>query len=67
MNGYFNKLFLISIFIFIGFVLGGCSPRLHLKPDLSDSVPSNARLEYEAMKKFKAQHVVFYKSLGKAV
>lgn len=62
-DGIFNKILIASVLIFIGFVLGGCSPRIHLQPDLSDSVPSNARLQYEAMQKFKAQHRVFYDGL----
>ncbi len=62
-DGIFNKLALWSVLIFIGFVLGGCSPRMHLQPDLSDSMPSNARLQYEAMQKFKAQHRAFYSNL----
>jgi len=62
-DGIFNKLFLISILIFIGFVLGGCSPRQHMQADLSDSSPSNARLEYEAMQKFKDSHKAFYRGL----
>lgn len=62
-DGIFNKILIASILIFIGFVLGGCSPRQHMQPDLSDSVPSNARLQYEAMQKFKVQHKAFYEGL----
>lgn len=62
-DAFFNKLAFCAILIFIGFVLGGCSPRQHAQPDLSDSVPSNARLQYEAMKKFKAKHKAFYEGL----
>jgi len=62
-DGIFNKILIASVLNFIGFVLGGCSPRQHLQPDLRDSVPSNARLQYEAMQKFKAQHGAFYSNL----
>jgi len=64
-DGLFNKILIASVLIFIGFVLGGCSPRQHLQPDLSDSVPSNARSEYQAMQNFKAQHGAFYSNLRK--
>ena len=62
-DGIFNKILICAILIFIGFVLGGCSPRRHMMPDLSDSVPSNARSEYEVMQKFKASHKAFYNNL----
>ena len=62
-DGIFNKILIASVLIFIGFCLGGCSPRQHAQPDLSDSVPSNARSEYEAMQKFKANNKAFYESL----
>lgn len=62
-DGIFNKILIASVLIFIGFVLGGCSPRQHMQPDLSDSVPSNARLQYEAMQKFKTSHKAFYEGL----
>ena len=62
-DGIFNKILIASVLIFIGFCLGGCSPRQHMQPDLSDSVPSNARSEYEAMQKFKTQHKAFYEGL----
>lgn len=62
-DGIFNKILICAVLVFIGFVLGGCSPRQHMMPDLSDSVPSNARMEYEAMQKFKASHKAFYEGL----
>lgn len=62
-DAFFNKLAFCAVLIFIGFCLGGCSPRQHMQPDLSDSVPSNARLQYEAMQKFKASHKAFYEGL----
>jgi hypothetical protein len=62
-DAFFNKLAFCALLIFIGFVLGGCSPRQHALPDLSDSVPSNSRLQYEAMQKFKASHKAFYEGL----
>lgn len=62
-DAFFNKLAFCAMLIFTGFVLGGCSPRQHAQPDLSDSVPSNARLQYEAMQKFKASHKAFYEGL----
>jgi hypothetical protein len=64
-DGIFNKILIASVLIFIGFVLGGCSPRMHLQPDLSDSSPSNASYQYINMQKFKAQHGAFYSSLRK--
>ena len=62
-DGIFNKFLICAVLVFIGFVLGGCSPRQHMQPDLGDSVPSNARMEYEAMQKFKANHRAFYEGL----
>lgn len=63
LDGFFNKLLILSVVVFVAFCLGGCSQRLHLQPDLSDSVPSDARIGYEAMQKFKASHKAFYDSL----
>jgi len=65
LDGYFNKLLIACLLVFIGFVLSGCSARQNLQPDLSDSVPSNARLQYEAMKHFKVSHSEFYNGLRK--
>lgn len=62
-DGFFNKMLILSVVVFVAFCLGGCSQRLHLQPDLSGSVPSNARIEYEALKKFKASHKAFYDGL----
>lgn len=65
-DGIFNKILICAVLVFIGFALGGCSPRLHMMPDLGESKPSNAsnaRLEYEAMQKFKASHKAFYEGL----
>ena len=42
---------------------GGGSTRFHEQPDLSDSVPSDAQIEYEAMQKFKERHKAFYDGL----
>jgi hypothetical protein len=68
-DGIFNKILIASVLIFIGFVLGGCSPRQHgnthqLANQYTPAI-STARSEYEAMQKFKAQHVAFYSSLRK--
>jgi hypothetical protein len=66
-DGRFNKILIASVLIFIGFVLGGCSPRQHgnthqLANQYTPAI-STARSEYEAMQKFKAQHGAFYSSL----
>ncbi len=68
-DAFFNKLAFCAMLIFIGFVLGGCSPRQHgnthqLANQYTPAI-STARSEYEAMQKFKAQHVAFYSSLRK--
>ena len=62
-DGIFNKILIASVLIFIGFCLGGCSPRQHMQPDLSDSVPSNATYQYINMQKFKTSHKAFYEGL----
>jgi hypothetical protein len=71
-DNIFNKILFLSILIFIGFVLGGCSPRQHgntpqlevntlqLAANTPQVAISTARSEYEAMQKFKAQHGAFY-------
>lgn len=66
-NAFFNKILIASVLIFIGFVLGGCSPRQHgnthqLRNQYTPVI-STARSEYEAMQKFKTQHKAFYEGL----
>jgi hypothetical protein len=66
-DGIFNKILIASVLIFIGFVLGGCSPRQHdnthqLANQYTPAI-STARSKYEAMQKFKASHKAFYKGL----
>ena len=63
LDRFFNKMLILSVVIFVAFFLGGCSPRLHEQPDLRDSVPSDTRIEYEAMQRFKASHKAFYEGL----
>jgi hypothetical protein len=66
---FFNKLTFCAVLIFIGFVLGGCSPRQHgnthqLANQYTPAI-STARSEYEAMQKFKAKNKAFYEILKK--
>jgi len=62
-DAFFNKLTFCAVIFFIGYMLGGCSPRQHMQPDLSDSVPSNATYQYINMQKFKTHHKAFYSNL----
>ena len=63
-NNFFNKVFLWSILIFIGFCLGACSPRNHAINHGTQSIDSlaisQARIEYQNMIRFKAKNKAFY-------
>jgi len=52
LDGFFNKLLFWCVLICIGIALSGCGQREHLRPDLGDSAPSDARYAYECDKKF---------------
>lgn len=62
-NTIFNKLFLICLFIFIGFCLPGCSPRIDSNDLTLNLNPSLARQEYETLQVFKQNNAEFYKQL----
>lgn len=54
----FNKILIISFLVFIGFVLAGCTSRQN-----NNTMPSNARIEYQNMQVFKQKNESFYKQI----
>jgi hypothetical protein len=66
-NKFFNRLLIASVLIFIGFCLAGCASRPNhaTQGQETDTVPSNARHEYESLRGFKAKNKAFYTQLKK--